>query len=380
MKKILEFDAVILKNPDMDAAYIEIPYDMKEIFGKSRVLVHVTFDGVPYDGQAVKMGTSCQIIGVRKDIRAKIGKQPGDKLHVTLEEREKGPHKLKSVCVLIMLLLAAVCVLQSSSYAANGSNAYPTDEYIQIEHDTENPYSTETNSGIYMYSIFEANRGAYLCDEFQEEYTYYKKFNPYKDEHYFMDWEINLFKLNGSGKFAKAFNEYHKSLFLESKKEMLELEEEAKELFYQEGEERFSFYSRNIQTYAAFCQGNIFTVVDVTNRHQSKGCGVVTANFNIDSAKKYELGDLFKVDNYEERLFQEILEIEDVKPNDGRIRVWKDYLYEYPEDSQPFLISSQGLLLFSDRKAPMIIEWKRLDDVLDEKILDELKTGSYILQ
>ena len=29
-----EFDAVILKNPDMDAAYIEIPFDVKAAFGK----------------------------------------------------------------------------------------------------------------------------------------------------------------------------------------------------------------------------------------------------------------------------------------------------------------------------------------------------------
>lgn len=34
------------------------------------------------------MGTPCHIIGIRKDIRAKIGKQPGDMVHVTLRERE----------------------------------------------------------------------------------------------------------------------------------------------------------------------------------------------------------------------------------------------------------------------------------------------------
>lgn len=89
MKKVLEFDAVLLKTPDINAAYIEIPFDIKALFGKSRVPVHATFDGEPYDGQAVKMGTLCHIIGVRKDIRAKIGKQPGDKIHVTLEEHLK---------------------------------------------------------------------------------------------------------------------------------------------------------------------------------------------------------------------------------------------------------------------------------------------------
>lgn len=97
MKKIMEFDAVLLKNPDMDAAYIEIPFDVKEAFGKARVPVHATFDGEPYDGQVVKMGTPCHVIGVRKDIRKKIGKQPGDKIHVTLEERLKPKPAFSSV-------------------------------------------------------------------------------------------------------------------------------------------------------------------------------------------------------------------------------------------------------------------------------------------
>ena len=85
---LYEFDAVILKHPDMDAAYIEIPFDVKAAFGKGRVLVHATFDGERYDGQLVRMQTTCHIIGIRKDIRSKIGKGPGDTVHVTLRERK----------------------------------------------------------------------------------------------------------------------------------------------------------------------------------------------------------------------------------------------------------------------------------------------------
>ncbi len=87
MSKIYEFDAVIRKVPDINGAYIEIPFDVKEEFGKGRVAVHVTFDGEPYDGQAVRMKTPCHIVGIRKDIRAKIKKEPGDVIHVTLQER-----------------------------------------------------------------------------------------------------------------------------------------------------------------------------------------------------------------------------------------------------------------------------------------------------
>jgi NAD(P)-dependent dehydrogenase (short-subunit alcohol dehydrogenase family) len=85
----MEFDAVILQNENMDAAYVEVPFDIKALYGKGRLSVHATFDGVPYDGQIVKMGTPCFIIGVRKDIRKHIGKSFGDVVHVTFEEALK---------------------------------------------------------------------------------------------------------------------------------------------------------------------------------------------------------------------------------------------------------------------------------------------------
>jgi len=46
------------------------------------------------DGSIVNMGVKnpdgsvCYIIGILKDIRAKIGKQPGDTVRVTIRERE----------------------------------------------------------------------------------------------------------------------------------------------------------------------------------------------------------------------------------------------------------------------------------------------------
>ena len=88
MKELYEFEAEIKKVPDINGAYIEIPFDVKETFGRGKVKVHATFDGETYDGSLVRMKTPCHILGVRKDIREKIGKQPGDIVHVTLEERE----------------------------------------------------------------------------------------------------------------------------------------------------------------------------------------------------------------------------------------------------------------------------------------------------
>ena len=89
-----EFEAIIQKaHDDMDTAYVAIPFDIKKQFGKGRLKVHATFDGEPYDGSIVNMGVKnadgsiCYIIGVRKDIRAKIGKQAGDKIKVAFTER-----------------------------------------------------------------------------------------------------------------------------------------------------------------------------------------------------------------------------------------------------------------------------------------------------
>lgn len=93
MNKSYEFEAEIKKVPDLDGAYVEFPYDVREEFGMGRVKVHAHFDGEPYDGSIVNMGINnadgsiCYIIGLRKDIRAKIGKQPGDLVKVLITER-----------------------------------------------------------------------------------------------------------------------------------------------------------------------------------------------------------------------------------------------------------------------------------------------------
>lgn len=84
----LKFCARILQNGNMDAADVEVPYDIRELFGKGRLLVNATFDGIPYRGQVVKMGTPCYIIGITKQIRRQIGKSFGDTVEVVLRERD----------------------------------------------------------------------------------------------------------------------------------------------------------------------------------------------------------------------------------------------------------------------------------------------------
>lgn len=95
MVKTFEFSAEIRKVLDQDGAYVEFPYDIRKEFGRGRVKVDASFDGEPYEGSIVNMGLKnedgsiCYVIGIRKDIRAKIGKQPGEKVMVTIREQDR---------------------------------------------------------------------------------------------------------------------------------------------------------------------------------------------------------------------------------------------------------------------------------------------------
>ncbi len=88
-EKVYEFHAIIEAVPDKGGAYVRFPYDIREEFGKGRVKAEITFDGEPYCGSIVNMGVKnedgsvCYIIGIRKEIRNKIGKQLGDMVLVT---------------------------------------------------------------------------------------------------------------------------------------------------------------------------------------------------------------------------------------------------------------------------------------------------------
>ena len=85
--ELYPFEAVIQKVPDIDGAYVEFPWDVKGLFGKGRVRVDATFDGVPYTSSLVRIGTPGHSLGLRKESRARIGKGPGDIVQVTGRER-----------------------------------------------------------------------------------------------------------------------------------------------------------------------------------------------------------------------------------------------------------------------------------------------------
>ncbi|HLQ87149.1 MAG TPA: DUF1905 domain-containing protein [Enterococcus sp.] len=70
-------------------AYVRVPVNIKEYFGKGRLKVRVYFEMVYYEGSIVNMGVKnpdgsvCYILGVRKDIREELQKNIGDTLTVS---------------------------------------------------------------------------------------------------------------------------------------------------------------------------------------------------------------------------------------------------------------------------------------------------------
>lgn len=93
MGKKYEYDTLIHEIPEKGGAYVIFPWNIREEFGKGRVKVHVTFDGVAYDGSIVNMGVKddagevCYLIGMRKEIRRQLGKGAGDSVHMVVEEK-----------------------------------------------------------------------------------------------------------------------------------------------------------------------------------------------------------------------------------------------------------------------------------------------------
>ena len=86
--KTYSFSAPIEKVEGIDGAFVRVPLDVPRVFGAGRIKVHATFDGAPYDGSVVAFkrddGGRDYVLGIRKDIRAAIGKGPGESVDVTL--------------------------------------------------------------------------------------------------------------------------------------------------------------------------------------------------------------------------------------------------------------------------------------------------------
>lgn len=81
-----EFSAPILQAMS-GGAYVVVPFDVEKAFGKKRVPIQATIDGIAYRGSLTPvMGGSGHALGVLKEIRTSIGKDVGDVVDVVVEE------------------------------------------------------------------------------------------------------------------------------------------------------------------------------------------------------------------------------------------------------------------------------------------------------
>jgi hypothetical protein len=80
-----KFRAVI-EDAGNRGAFVTIPFDVEQTFGKKRVKVKATIAGEPYRGSLVRIGGDYHILGVRQEIREKTGKTFGDEIELEIEE------------------------------------------------------------------------------------------------------------------------------------------------------------------------------------------------------------------------------------------------------------------------------------------------------
>lgn len=76
----------VIEQSGSGGAYVSVPFDVEAAFGRKRVPVRASIEGEPYRGTLVRMGGPDHILIVLKEIREKIGKQPGDEVEVSVEE------------------------------------------------------------------------------------------------------------------------------------------------------------------------------------------------------------------------------------------------------------------------------------------------------
>jgi hypothetical protein len=84
MSKKQTFTAVI-QNAGGGGAFVEVPFDVEDVFGAKKPRVRALIEGVPYRGLLTRMGGEHHILIILKGIREQIGKTFGDEIKITLE-------------------------------------------------------------------------------------------------------------------------------------------------------------------------------------------------------------------------------------------------------------------------------------------------------
>lgn len=82
-----QFTAKLIKVPDMDAAYVHVPFDVEKTYGKKgHVKVKTTIDGVAYRGSIARMKKDePHLLIITQAVRKQIKKSPGDTVKIIMD-------------------------------------------------------------------------------------------------------------------------------------------------------------------------------------------------------------------------------------------------------------------------------------------------------
>jgi hypothetical protein len=95
----------VIEDAGNGGAFVTIPFNVEQTYGKKRVKVLATIEGVAYRGSLVRMGGECHLLPVLKEIRQQTGKSIGDEIEVTVEE-DTQPRQVAVPADLIQALAA----------------------------------------------------------------------------------------------------------------------------------------------------------------------------------------------------------------------------------------------------------------------------------
>ncbi len=91
MNQPIKFSAEIQQHQDINAAFVNFPFDTVELFGKKgQVKVKVLLDDkVEYRSSLANMGGNCHRLGLTQAIRKELGKTFGDVVDIKLWEDQE---------------------------------------------------------------------------------------------------------------------------------------------------------------------------------------------------------------------------------------------------------------------------------------------------
>ncbi|WP_063962943.1 YdeI/OmpD-associated family protein [Chryseobacterium kwangjuense] len=156
MKQGIEFTGIIKQNGDMNAAFVEFPFSIQELFHKKgQVKIRATFDQkVEYRGSLAKMKSDCHILGLTQGVRKQLEKSFGDEVFVSLieDKEERTVDIAEDIALVFNENPEAKSLFDNMSYTHRK-------EYIRWIEEAKKPETREKRKARMIEMILEGKKG-----------------------------------------------------------------------------------------------------------------------------------------------------------------------------------------------------------------------------